>query len=424
MAAVTNVSSSLRETTCASPHEYQKEQNSTITTSENESLAFKLTVESKQGPPAVYVLMAATTQEKAAWCSDISQRGPTAHAPTLYPVSSAKTVPRPLKVATASFNSTHAARLLEIEPKHGSQRFQHLLSRQCRHYCILNGYCLNGFGLGSGTVLDSLRVFKIFDLSQARSWIHCIDNIHYHGLLNSATEDVSSVLMPQNIRTDARLFNDDVDIRFSRTLNSCKVPQIRYATVERLLERLTDLRFLSIDFLNTFLYTYRVFTSGSVVLEALIRVYRAPETCLCQHNSTLEQSGGHLQADMGSPPIPEVHTATKRVRSHSTTTLPTILSEDRGDNGRSFESNEHIRRHPLRRSFRRTSSTGNVDEPGRGRSPSPAPRPPSPVPPNSPRLVHAGTELVLQNPTLEARTRFPGRKSPSPAGVNYRYGGV
>ncbi|XP_035665982.1 ras-specific guanine nucleotide-releasing factor 2-like [Branchiostoma floridae] len=112
----------------------------------------------------------------------------------------------------------------------------------------------------------------------------CIDNIHYHGLLNSATEDVSSVLMPQNIRTDARLFNDDVDIRFSRTLNSCKVPQIRYATVERLLERLTDLRFLSIDFLNTFLYTYRVFTSGSVVLEALIRVYRAPETCLFQHN--------------------------------------------------------------------------------------------------------------------------------------------
>ncbi|XP_066274994.1 ras-specific guanine nucleotide-releasing factor 1-like isoform X2 [Branchiostoma lanceolatum] len=159
--------------------------DSTITASENESLAFKLTVESKQGPPAVYVLMAATTQEKAAWCSDISQ---------------------------------------------------------------------------------------------------CIDNIHYHGLLNSATEDVSSVLMPQNIRTDARLFNDDVDIRFSRTLNSCKVPQIRYATVERLLERLTDLRFLSIDFLNTFLYTYRVFTSGSVVLEALIRVYRAPETCLFQHN--------------------------------------------------------------------------------------------------------------------------------------------
>ncbi|XP_035667134.1 ras-specific guanine nucleotide-releasing factor 1-like isoform X1 [Branchiostoma floridae] len=137
---------------------------------------------------------------------------------------------------------------------------------------------------------------------------------------------------------------------------------------------------------------------------------------------------------MGSPPtIPEHHASTKRVRSHSTTTLPTILSEDRGDNGRAFESNEHIRRHPLRRSFRRNkcegdqqitednmkeeasqerlgtpihhrssspalpvpcrrrsaSSTGPVDESGRGRSPSPAHRPSSPVPPSSPRLVHA-----------------------------------
>ena len=66
--------------------------------------------------------------------------------------------------------------------------------------------------------------------------------------------------------------------RFSRTLNNCKVPQIRYATPERLLQRLTDLRFLSIlyctvlyctdlrflsiDFLNTFLLTYRVFAGG------------------------------------------------------------------------------------------------------------------------------------------------------------------
>ena len=51
-------------------------------------------------------------------------------------------------------------------------------------------------------------------------------------------------------------------LRFSRTLNNCKVPQIRYATPERLLQRLTDLRFLSIDFLNTFLLTYRVFADG------------------------------------------------------------------------------------------------------------------------------------------------------------------
>jgi hypothetical protein len=64
----------------------------------------------------------------------------------------------------------------------------------------------------------------------------------------------------QALRADPHLFKDDVDIRFSRTLNSCKLPQIRYATPEKLLQRLTDLRFLSIDFLNTFLLTYRVFT--------------------------------------------------------------------------------------------------------------------------------------------------------------------
>ncbi|KAB7497014.1 hypothetical protein Anas_05587, partial [Armadillidium nasatum] len=55
------------------------------------------------------------------------------------------------------------------------------------------------------------------------------------------------------------------------------VPHIRYATPERLLERLTDLRFLSIDFLNTFLLTYRVFTDGVTVLEALKKVYYNPD---------------------------------------------------------------------------------------------------------------------------------------------------
>ncbi|XP_046966923.1 ras-specific guanine nucleotide-releasing factor 1-like [Vanessa cardui] len=74
-------------------------------------------------------------------------------------------------------------------------------------------------------------------------------------------------------RSDRALFTDDVDIRFSRTLNSCKVPQIRSATPQRLLQRLTDLRFLSVDFLNTFLLTYRVFTDGVTVLEALQQVF-------------------------------------------------------------------------------------------------------------------------------------------------------
>ncbi|GAA52424.1 Ras-specific guanine nucleotide-releasing factor 1, partial [Clonorchis sinensis] len=105
----------------------------------------------------------------------------------------------------------------------------------------------------------------------------CIEQLHYGDILNSAQSDVSSVTMPQSVRSDPRLFKDDVDIKFSHTLNSCKVPQIRYATVDRLLDRLTDARFLSIDFLNTFLLTYRVFTTGLTVIWALKQVLANPE---------------------------------------------------------------------------------------------------------------------------------------------------
>ncbi|KAF6210300.1 hypothetical protein GE061_013404 [Apolygus lucorum] len=114
-------------------------------------------------------------------------------------------------------------------------------------------------------------------IQEKAAWIsdisQCMDNVHFNDLLHSSMSDTSSITMPQSIKNDPKLFKDDVDIRFSRTLNSCKVPQIRYATPERLLERLTDLRFLSIDFLNTFLLTYRVFTDGVTVLEALKKVF-------------------------------------------------------------------------------------------------------------------------------------------------------
>ena len=66
-----------------------------------------------------------------------------------------------------------------------------------------------------------------------------------------------------------------------------QIPQIRYATPERLLQRLTDLRFLNIDFLNTFLLTYRVFTDGITVLEALKSVFFHPE----QPDSPTSSSG-------------------------------------------------------------------------------------------------------------------------------------
>lgn len=52
---------------------------------------------------------------------------------------------------------------------------------------------------------------------------------------------VGSIAAQHALRADPRLFKDDVDIRFSRTLNSCKLPQVRYATPERLLQRLTGL---------------------------------------------------------------------------------------------------------------------------------------------------------------------------------------
>ncbi|XP_076046453.1 ras-specific guanine nucleotide-releasing factor 1-like isoform X2 [Oratosquilla oratoria] len=118
-------------------------------------------------------------------------------------------------------------------------------------------------------------------MQEKQAWIsdisQCLDNVHFNNLFRSSMSDTSSVTMPHFIKNDPRLFRDDVDIRFSRTLNSCKVPHIRYATPERLLERLTDLRFLSIDFLNTFLLTYRVFTDGVMVLEALKKVYYNPD---------------------------------------------------------------------------------------------------------------------------------------------------
>ncbi|ELT93796.1 hypothetical protein CAPTEDRAFT_169570 [Capitella teleta] len=141
-------------------------------------LDFRLIIDTKSGPPITIILLASTLQEKAAWCSDISQ---------------------------------------------------------------------------------------------------CIENLHYTDLLHSSMSDTSSVTMPQSVRSDPKLFRDDIDIKFSRTLNSCRVPQIRHASTDRLLDRLTDLRFLSIDFLNTFLLTYRVFTTGQTVLEALKRVYRNPD---------------------------------------------------------------------------------------------------------------------------------------------------
>ncbi|KAG8130945.1 hypothetical protein E2320_017647, partial [Naja naja] len=133
----------------------------------------------------------------------------------------------------------------------------------------------------------------------------CVDNIRCNGLMTIVFEENSKVTVPHMIKSDARLHKDDVDICFSKTLNSCKVPQIRYASVERLLERLTDLRFLSIDFLNTFLHTYRIFTNATVVLEKLSDIYKRPFTSIPVRSLELffatNQNNREHMADAKSP---------------------------------------------------------------------------------------------------------------------------
>ncbi|XP_069768080.1 ras-specific guanine nucleotide-releasing factor 1 isoform X5 [Narcine bancroftii] len=134
----------------------------------------------------------------------------------------------------------------------------------------------------------------------------CIDNIRCNGLMMNALEENSKVTVPQMIKSDTSLYCDDVDIRFSRTLNSCKVLQIRYASVERLLERLTDLRFLSIDFLNTFLHSYRVFTTADVVLDKLITIYKKPISAIPARSLELflasSQNNKHLYREPPKSP--------------------------------------------------------------------------------------------------------------------------
>ncbi|XP_045416994.1 ras-specific guanine nucleotide-releasing factor 1 isoform X1 [Lemur catta] len=131
----------------------------------------------------------------------------------------------------------------------------------------------------------------------------CVDNIRCNGLMMNAFEENSKVTVPQIIKSDASLYCDDVDIRFSKTMNSCKVLQIRYASVARLLERLTDLRFLSIDFLNTFLHSYRVFTRAAVVLDKLITIYRKPISAIPARSlELLFASGQNNKLLYGDPP--------------------------------------------------------------------------------------------------------------------------
>ncbi|CAF0754244.1 unnamed protein product [Brachionus calyciflorus] len=122
--------------------------------------------------------------------------------------------------------------------------------------------------------------FIASSLGEKQAWCgdisQCIDNLNYSSLLQN-TNTSNSVNMPNKAMpyTDQKLFRDEKDVKYCKSLNSCKVPQIRQATLDKLIERLTDLRFLSIDFLNTFLLTYRVFADPFLILNALKNLYES-----------------------------------------------------------------------------------------------------------------------------------------------------
>ncbi|KOB69811.1 Ras-specific guanine nucleotide-releasing factor 2, partial [Operophtera brumata] len=77
-----------------------------------------------------------------------------------------------------------------------------------------------------------------YQLACSRRAPPCMESAALCALLRACGACGASASLPA-CRSDRALFTDDVDIRFSRTLNSCKVPQIRSATPQRLLQRLT-----------------------------------------------------------------------------------------------------------------------------------------------------------------------------------------
>ena len=53
-----------------------------------------------------------------------------------------------------------------------------------------------------------------------------MDTVHFNGLFYNTTPNASSSTVPQCVKSDPNLFKDDVDIRFSKTFNTCKVSNL------------------------------------------------------------------------------------------------------------------------------------------------------------------------------------------------------
>lgn len=97
--------------------------------------------------------------------------------------------------------------------------------------------------MNSNGLLQIIIHFMATTVQEKAAWIsdisQCLDNVQFSDMIRPTISDNSSITISQSIKSDAKLFTDEVDIRFSRTLNSCKIPQIRYASPQRLLQRLT-----------------------------------------------------------------------------------------------------------------------------------------------------------------------------------------
>ncbi len=109
----------------------------------------------------------------------------------------------------------------------------------------------------SSSILNIGFVSHIFFLLS----FQCMDNVHFNGLFYNTMPNASSSTLPQCVKSDPNLFKDDVDIRFSKTFNTCKV---RTDFVKPMCyHRLFQMSVLS-DIAMETSYTFQVFCVGEV----------------------------------------------------------------------------------------------------------------------------------------------------------------
>ena len=77
-----------------------------------------------------------------------------------------------------------------------------------------------------------------------------MDNVHFNGLFYNTTPNANSSTLPQCVKSDPNLFKDDVDIRFSKTFNTCKVSILyRYVLTFHFLNASIALQFKTLKLL-------------------------------------------------------------------------------------------------------------------------------------------------------------------------------